>query len=255
MMRLHTSTLGPLGVAFRPLAGSDEAALGGGGLTAAYGLIERLLVRPSDGFLDAQTLPGVSVADFDRMLAACHAALYGHRLECRIACTSCDEPLEFDVTLEDLLTPATLDIAPVPDEASGWFVLPDGRRFRLPTIGEIVSGLPAEQVTAACSEGDWAPETLDQAMAAVGPVGSDVIETTCAECGAAQSARLDLASYLIRMLIRERSFLAREVHVIARTYGWSHGEIMGLAREDRRSFVRLIEADAAARARAGRRIA
>ena len=38
--------------------------------------------------------------------------------------------------------------------------------------------------------------------------------------------------------------MLREVHRIARTYGWSFGEITALPRGERHEFVRLIDSEA-----------
>lgn len=72
------------------------------------------------------------------------------------------------------------------------------------------------------------------------------IATACPECGRAQDVWFDLAAFLIRTLAGERPFLLRETHLLAARYGWSHGEIMALPRDDRRAFAALIESERSA---------
>jgi hypothetical protein len=64
-----------------------------------------------------------------------------------------------------------------------------------------------------------------------------------------QTVRFDIQSYLFRALGYERQFLNYEAHYIAKAYGWAYEEILGLRREDRRAFVRLIQSDRPARRR------
>jgi hypothetical protein len=136
--------------------------------------------------------------------------------------------------------------------------LPDGRRFRLPTAGDqrSVLGLGAENAAAALLErcvveGDPRedPALLQTAMDEVGAVLDLHLEAACPKCGALQGVRFDIQTYLLRALAYERRFLNHEVHRIAMAYGWGHEEILNLTREDRRAFVRLIEADQAGRRR------
>lgn len=250
MLWLETSVLGPLRVVLRPLTGADETVCGSGGLAQARALVARLLTPAAEGELGAERLDQISVADFDRILASLHHTLYGGRLECRITCAACDEPLEFTVALDAMLECEVESPARV--AAPGWFQLPDGRRFRLPQVGEALAGLTAADLARACTLDTWGGVDLDRAMAAAGPQASDVIETQCPECGAAQQAQLDLAHFLMQMLERERGFLAREVHLLARSYHWTHREIMALPREARRTFVRLIHSEAEATTRTRR---
>jgi hypothetical protein len=144
-----------------------------------------------------------------------------------------------------------------PDE-EGIYTLPDGRRFRLPTADDQYSiiGLEVEKAADAllgrCMvEGDpmESPEIIQTAMDEVGAVLDLHLEAACPKCGALQSVRFDIQTYLLHALAYEKRFLNHEVHRIAMAYGWGHKEILSLTREDRRAFVRLIEADQAGRRR------
>jgi hypothetical protein len=65
----------------------------------------------------------------------------------------------------------------------------------------------------------------------------------CPECGARQAVPFSMAGFLGASLRRDHGFLLREVHMIARAYGWALEEILSLTRAARQGFVRLILAD------------
>jgi hypothetical protein len=90
-------------------------------------------------------------------------------------------------------------------------------------------------------------DLLLAAMEEAGPVLDVDVDAACPDCGGSQSVRFDLQSHLLRSLAHEKRFLVREVHLIATAYGWGHGEILGLTRQERRAFTSLIMAERVAR--------
>lgn len=79
-------------------------------------------------------------------------------------------------------------------------------------------------------------------MAAVGSFLDLDLEARCPHCEASQAVSFDIQAFLVRAFASERPLLQHEVHCIASAYHWSHHEILSLEREDRRAFVRLIQA-------------
>ena len=142
-----------------------------------------------------------------------------------------------------------------PDER-GTFLLPDGRRIRAPTVGDVEHAVRSVDIAAlrhACvleGDADADPELLDAALEAAAPALTRDVAATCPHCAAAQPVRFDLANFLVASLARERPFLLREMHLLARAYGWSLAEILSLNRDDRRALARLCEAERAAARRA-----
>jgi hypothetical protein len=182
---------------------------------------------------------------------------FGERIEGTAACRDCREPFESSFSLRDLM--ASLEVgaaakATGPDE-EGIYTLHDGRRFRLPTAGDqrSVLGLEAEKAAAALLErcvveGDprrpsyrlpWMRWVKSSTLTWRLPVPSAV---RCRACGL--TSRLTCCA-----LAYQRRFLNHEVHRIAMAYGWGHEEILNLTREDRRAFVRMIEAERVVRRR------
>jgi len=234
----------------RALSGADEFLIEAGEPRAATLLLRRLLV-------DGEDVDALNVAEYDRLLAEVFDALYGDRVEARTRCSACAEPLEISLSL------ATLAAAPPdveidlsgPDEA-GVFTLPDGRRIRPPTIADLDRAVASGDTAAlrrACvvaGDPDADPETLEAALEAAAPAVTRDVAATCPHCAATQEVRFDLAAFLVASLSRERPFLLREMHLLARAYGWSLTEILSLNRDDRRTLARLCEAERAAARRA-----
>ena len=234
----------------RALNGSDEFLLDPADAHAANALLRRLIVQGGD-------IGALSIAEHDRLLAAIFEALYGDRVEARTQCTACSEPLEISLSLSALAAaPPDVDIELAGPDESGAFLMPDGRRIRAPTVGDVERAVRSGDVAvlrrACVVEGDAGadPELLDAALEAAAPALTRDVAATCPHCGSTQSVRFDLATFLIASLARERPFLLREMHLLARAYGWSLTEILSLSRDDRRALARLCEAERAAGRRA-----
>jgi len=245
--------------ALRPLCGHDEALVDGRGDLEATRLLDRLLVAVPGTSVGPGGAWTISLSDRDRLLAAVYRLHYGDRVEGAVECAACGAPFDLAFTLADLASRIESDgktaLAAGPD-AEGTWSLPDGRRFRLPTAEDrmAVFGMePAEAADALASRcllaGDPNDdrESLEAAMREAGPVMDVDLEATCAECGAGQGVRFDIRDHLLGALAAEKPWLAREVHAIATAYGWRLEEILGLPRDERRRYVRLIQAEGAAR--------
>jgi hypothetical protein len=260
-VRLNPGLPGGKWARLPPLCGHDEAAVNGAGAVEVVAFLDRLLSDAPGTTVGPGKGAGLAVCDCDRLCAAIYVQYFGERVVGTAACRDCREPFEMTFSLSDLLEPvATRRPSTVsgPDD-QGVFTLADGRRFRLPTIGQqcqVIGLEPGDAVAAllkACVvEGDpmHDPQALEAAMEEVGGLLDPDLDAACPQCGARQAVRFDIQSYLLRTLGHERQFLNSEVHCIATAYGWSAGEILGLTREDRRDFVRLIQADRSARRRA-----
>ena len=83
-------------------------------------------------------------------------------------------------------------------------------------------------------------QLLEQALDQLAPILSLQLEAQCTECQAVQQAHFDMAGYFLAQLSRERPLLIREIHCLARAYGWSHSEILELPRSLRQAYVALV---------------
>ena len=87
---------------------------------------------------------------------------------------------------------------------------------------------------------------MEAEVASAAPVLSQDLSAACPHCEAANSVRFDIADFLLRTLAAETPFLWREVHLIARSYGWSLQEILRLPRAVRRQLSGFVVADSSA---------
>lgn len=243
----------------RPLCGHDETLIVGSqvngvGMLKSTSLLDRLLVDMPGKTVVAGRAKELAVCDCDRLFSHLYLTYFGENIESNVPCKTCGEAFELGFSLRQLmkrLEPAPSTSVTGPDE-EGLYTLTDGRRFRLPTSGDRdqVMGFDAVQATTTllkrCMvEGDLLTdsEIVQNAMDEVGPVLDVDLDATCPHCDAAQTVQFDIQTYFVRALVFEHRFLIREVHRIAIVYGWSHQEILSLPREQRQTFVQLIEAE------------
>lgn len=233
----------------RPLAGTDELAVEQTSYRDAVALVDRLLAT-GDGAIDRGRVHELAVCDMDAILSGLYRALFGGIAEARCVCPHCGKPFEFELPVgADLPQPDGCEAVPV-DRTR--FRLPQGTVFRLPEVRDLLVSdaavgprLAKRFVVATGGDGEAAVEA---AIARLAPACVESVSTQCPSCGTAQSVDFDIAAFLMKSLIRERDFLLREVHIIARAYGWSLTEILALTRPVRHGFVRLAGgATAAAR--------
>lgn len=260
LVRLSPGLRGGKWARLRPLCGHDETFAGGVSSVDGAALLDRLLVETPGTTVGPGRAMDLAVSDCDRLSAALYLKYFGKQIEGTMPCGACGEPFEVSFSLPELLARLERGAGPNaagPDE-DGIYTLSDGRRFRLPTAGDQLSvlGLETDKGTSALLErcvvsGDPRdnPELLLKAMDEVGPVLDLDMDAACPGCGASESVRFDIQTYLIRMLDFEKRFLVREIHLIAVAYGWGYEQILSLTREDRRAFVGLIQTEREARRR------
>lgn len=230
----------PMLLKLRPLTGADELTLAGVGAASALALLERLT--------DGTDVAALTVCQADRALAGIYQMLYGPQAECLAACESCGRSYEFTLDLPQIIARQDAE-RPAPPDVEGVWTLPSGARLRAPTQADL-AGDPATLAARLTLEGEAGADEVGAFLDTASPVLAIDMDASCPDCGTTAQLRFDLSSYLTRRLAAEHPFLIRETHLIASRYGWSHGEIMALTRDDRRAYAGLIEAE---RARLSRR--
>lgn len=258
-LRTHTGAGAgpPKRVYLRELSGYDELC----DCTAAE-LIDRLLVeRPG-----AAARPGeagkLTLAEADRVLAALYRSLYGDEVECHVNCDACGAPYSLSFTLTDMWN-ALNETTPEDEQLLSELEGPDAQgvyrlgalSFRLPTGEDLAEaaarggdGLADALRTRCVLQEDAAlgEEALDRAMTLAGPTLDTDLEGVCPDCGAEQAFPFRIDEFLLAALRRESALLAREVHELARAYGWSRREILEMPRRERRRHAGLVLAELAA---------
>ncbi|GGK74484.1 T4 family baseplate hub assembly chaperone [Mangrovihabitans endophyticus] len=207
--------------------------------------------EPADGLL------GVSVGERDADLVRLRRRLFGDAVPLRCACAACGEELEFTFDL------AVIPVRAVPAGeqrvASGdWTVL-----VRPPTTGDLlaVGAAPPQQarrvLLAACvveaaqggrpaDAGDLPADVcrrVAEACAAADPQADITLTTTCVACGQQTAAALDIGAVLWAELDHWARSLLLDVHLLARTYGWTEAEVFALSPLRRRYYLELAGHD------------
>jgi len=245
----------------RQLCGHDEASISDVGSVDLIAFLDRLLTSTPGTTVGPGKATDLAMCDCDRLCASIYLEYFGENIEGRFSCYECREPFDLSFSLPTLIAnlEANRQSPAYGPDSYGVFTLPNGCRFRLPTAGDQrrLAGLAPDDavaglITQCIVEGEPVEDslTLQTAMDQVGPLLDLDLEAGCPRCGQRQTVRFDIQSYLFRSLAYERQFLNYEVHSIAMAYGWAHQEILSLTREDRRTFVSLIQSARPARRRA-----
>jgi hypothetical protein len=237
----------------REPTGREEVLLANARTLSISRLLDGLLVAGPESAVGVDSL---NVSDRDLLVAELYARCYGDRIDLSTECRECGQRFGVDFSLAAFVAAALRrpeqELAVDGPDDDGAYHLPDGTRFRLPCVADerAVVGLPlGESVRALLSrcvlEGDLerCAEAVQTAMEGLAPPLSTEVRASCALCGAEQRVAFDMLSFFAAALAQERPLLVREVHCLARAYGWGHEEIMALPRSQRRDYVALVLAE------------
>jgi uncharacterized metal-binding protein YceD (DUF177 family) len=201
-------------------------------------------------------LAALSIGERDRRLLTLRQLTFGSQLVSVANCARCGETLEWTIETNDLVMqsssvtdlavdvdhyhvrfrlPNTLDLAAI---ANGGFSDPSLARQQLlencvldaSRKGEGVSAgaLPVAVTTA-----------MVQRMAEVDPQADLQVELSCPACGEEWPAQFDIESFFWSELCAWAQRILSEVHRLARAYGWSEKEILGLSPWRRQFYLSL----------------
>jgi hypothetical protein len=233
-----------------------RAPTGGDELSAERGvdaLLDRCLVDRGERTVAPGMARRLPLPDRDRLLLALQRMLFGDQVDGDARCSRCGESFSLRFSL------ASLAGAHVPRRPRGVHG-PDTRglyrlddiTFRLPSSEDLdaIAMLDEDRRAVALLHtivvsGDVAGREaeVEDAMAALGPTLDVDLAATCPHCASEQRPRFSIAAFLERQLASERRFVLREVHRLARAYGWSYEAILSIPRDDRHDFVALVEGE------------
>jgi len=184
-------------------------------------------------------------------LLALQIGMFGSRLDCETMCPTCATRLELSLDASELVIPER-KIEPHELELSDddWTV-----RFRLPDSTDIAASVGASDDVLAerCialidrkgnTEVGALPitirERVAERMAALDPQADVSLDLSCAACGHRWQSPFDVASFLFREVDAHVARLTREVHQLARSYGWSEASILAMGSVRRRRYLALV---------------
>jgi hypothetical protein len=175
------------------------------------------------------------------------AALFGPQLEFELACAHCDEALAMQVTTDQLLADAqALEPDAAIDVALCRFRLPDSRDMAA-VAGQPDTDRAATLLLERCClhRPDGAPALRDllhdaeERLDAADPLADPRLVVTCHACGQHTDAAIDAGAIVWSDIQRHARQLLEQVHLLARSYGWTEGEVLALGPARRMAYLDL----------------
>lgn len=207
-------------------------------------------------------LASLTIGERDARLLQLHVQLFGPSVEIVANCPACGEWLEFAVNLADLQIPA--DAQPMEKvyrlSISGYqltYRLPDsidlvalahndrGSRdleaARQLLLGRcLLEAVYQDQPITAADLPEPVCTALSAEMARRDPQAQHLLNIACAACGAPWQASFDIVAFLWAKIETQAQALLREVHVLARAYGWSEADIQALSPARRQFYLERV---------------
>jgi len=202
-------------------------------------------------------LAALSVGRRDARLLTLRERTSGPRLNGFVECPRCAQRLEFDVAVADLRVAAEPDA-----EEEAREMVTDGLelRFRLPNSRDLAAIVGCEDTATARSllarrcvlraSRDGAPvaaselpaEVIDglaRGMAAWDPQAEVMLDLRCPACDHDWQTLFDIVTFFWAELAAQARRLLREVHILARAYGWREADILGMSARRRRFYLEM----------------
>jgi hypothetical protein len=213
------------------------------------------LLAAADPAVPAATLAGQTVGERDAALLDLRERAFGTQLMLVGACPACGERLEAAI---DLAALRVREEAPPPElvvESQSWrLVVRPPLAADLVAIEAAVDIEAARQVLldrcvleAAVGGVAVAPDALPaeavaaaaERLAEADPQADLRVALRCPACGEAWEDPFDPCAFLWRELDARAQRLLRDVHELARAYGWSEAEVLAVSPSRRRHYLEL----------------
>lgn len=226
-------------------------------------LLARCVVKLGPQEATRESIRSLTVGDREALLLQLRRLMLGERLAGVISCPECQEKLDLDIDVANILQPA--QSAPLLEHEltiEGESGESATVRFRLPAGSdqETVATLALTDVEAAAdlllrrcvvsvsSNGEitnqlpaWLHQCLVSRMAELDSQAEINVLANCEACGGSFTLILDAATFLFQELEAEFQRLYSEIHLLAFHYHWSPADILNLSRRERRRFLELLD--------------
>lgn len=224
-----------------------------------YPAIERSLYLLSALYnTDVETVGRLSIGERDARLLSFRQWIFGPKLMNVSQCPNCKTSIEWETDIRDILlqsvktgaTEKTLHM-----EEDGYQV-----DFRLPNSFDIMeamnnkqSGSHSAKLLSGCilhihhenpeKTGELPPQLLakmEELMSDADPQADITMVLNCPDCHNSWNSAFDILNYLWLEIDNWAKKMLREVAVLARAFGWSESEILGLSYNRRKMYLDLI---------------
>jgi hypothetical protein len=215
-----------------------------------------LLLSTAVPDLSRDSLGQLSVGQRDDLLLQLRAAAFGPQLEATCRCPNCGEQLEMLLNTGELRSTAqhptgellTLDCAnhsltfrpPNAFDLVEISTMPDLSRAEAALLRRCVH-------TARIGDHTLSPDelpapvlaALSERLAEIDPAADLRFSLNCPACQHGWEETFDIVSFFWREIEAWSARLLREVHTLARSYGWSESEIVALSPARRRLYLEM----------------
>lgn len=202
-----------------------------------------------------EAVAALPVGQLDARLLEIYRGNFGPQLDLFASCPRCGEEIELSVSVRQLLAAPPATAQPIELERGDLRL-----RLRVPCAGDllaIVGQGDAEaarrQLLSAClieASRDGQPLTatdldseesawLAERLAAADPRAEVLLRLVCPACEHAWRAPLDIAGTVWHELEIAARRVLREVHLLARSYGWNEAEVLALTPARRRAYLEM----------------
>jgi len=243
----------------RPLAAKELLTAWERGLDLP--LPHKALVLLSAAFPELldEKLSAVEVGRRDRLLMQLRAQLFGPEMALTVRCPKCGAKLESTVRVSEIQVESEPFTSPQTLSVDGYRVI-----FRLPTSSDLI-GLPDEpqsarlmvlrrclvqaELESAIERRDLVAEALPEhvisaiaiAMSAADPQADLQLSFDCPSCAHHWADVFDIVSALWKEVHAWVERTVRDVHVLARAYGWGETEVLALSPTRRQMYLELSQ--------------
>jgi hypothetical protein len=201
-------------------------------------------------------LAALSIGERDARLLAIRERTYGPRLEGFVECPRCSESLEFDVRVADLRATEPAAGERALELASDGIEL----RFRLPDSRDLAAVMGCGDLAAAhdlliqrcvlearregkpLSGSELPAEVaaeISRSMSEHDPQAEVLLDLSCPSCHNRWQALFDIVTFFWTELSAQAQRLLREVHSLARAYGWREADILGMSARRRQFYLEM----------------
>jgi hypothetical protein len=205
-----------------------------------------------------ETLAGLSIGRRDDLLLRLRAATLGPWLNGQGQCPGCTETVEFQVRIPELFTLQpdqravprwTLDFGTLRLEGR----LPDSTD--LAAIASCEDPLQARRLLARrcisrarCGQTPWDAEAMSEEIIAAlsaeigkaDPLADIELQLHCPTCDHQWQVSFDIVSFFWSEIGARVDRLLRDIHLLARAYGWGESEILALAPRRRQRYIDMV---------------
>jgi len=211
-----------------------------------------------------EQLAELAIGERDARLLHLREWAFGPTFQALAECPACGETLELSFDVADIRLPVAAQTdslttrvgaiqlrlrPPTSVDLAAAAQQPDAAAGRLTLLARCL--VQAEQVEPPAVVQDFADlpaEVLDAAEAAIAELAGQAnvqIKLACAACGQTWLAQFDIESYFWSEIDAWAQRTLREVHALARAYGWSEAEILALSPQRRQTYLEIIHQDGA----------